>query len=193
MALRPQRAKQATPSNPSSSRPLSQDFESLHFPNGQLTQRFHEKFMGKPVTPSFYMDIDDFSNITICGRSLPQMLRQWDKALGIKERVFENLVRVFYCNMEISVNRKDKVITHVRGVRIEFDTFELDRILGISCEGLNLYTARKKLHFYQFRHIEGVRNICRRRDLSDDICSLPFRSQLLPFQVRILHNILQFT
>ena len=193
MASRPRRAraKQVAPSNPSSSRPLTQDFDNLHFPNGQLTQRFHEKFMGKPVTPSFYMDIDDFSDITICSRSLPQMLRQWDEALGIEERIFENLVRVFYCNMEISANRKDRVVTHVGGVRIEFDTFELDRILGISCEGLNLYTARKELHFNQFRHNEGVRNVCRRRDLSDDICSLPFRSQLLPFQVRILHSILQ--
>ena len=147
--------------------------------------------MRKVVTPSFYMNIDDFSNITICGRTLPQMLRQLDESLGNKEQVYENLMRVFYCNMEISVNRKDKVITHVGGVRIEFDTFELDRILRISFEGLNLYIARKELHFNQFRHIEGVRNICRRRDLSDEVCSLPFRSQLLPFQVRFLHSILQ--
>ena len=147
--------------------------------------------MGKPVTPSFYMDIDDFSDIIICGRTLPQMLRQWDEALGIEEHNFENLVRVFYYNMEISANRKDRVVTHVGGVRIEFDTFELDRILGISCEGLNLYTTRKELDFHDFRHNEGVRNVCRRHDLSDDICSLPFRSQLLPFQVRILHSILQ--
>ena len=82
----------------------------------------------------------DFSDITICGRSLPLMLRQWDEALGIEERIFENLVRVFYCNMEISTNRKDRVVTHVGGVRIEFDTFELDRILGISYEGLKSFT-----------------------------------------------------
>ena len=60
--------------------------------------------MGKAVTPSFYIDIDNFTDITICGRTLPQMLRQWDEALGIEERVYENLVRVFYSNMEISVN-----------------------------------------------------------------------------------------
>ena len=146
--------------------------------------------MGKAVSPLFYMDIDDFSDITICGRTLPQMLRQWDEALGIEERVYENLVKVFYCNMEISVNRKDKVVTHVGGVRIEFDIFELDRILEISCEWLNLYTARKELHFNQFRHIEGVKNICRCRDLSDEVCSLSFWSQLLHFQVCILHSIL---
>ena len=104
---------------------------------------------------------------------------------------------VFDCNMEISVNGKDRVVTHVGGVKIEFDIFEFDifefdRILGISCEGLNLYIARKELHFNQFRHIEGVRNIYRRHDLSDEVCSLSFRSQLLPFQVRILHTILQY-
>ena len=93
--------------------------------------------------------------------------------------------------MEISVNRKDRIITHIRGVRIEFDMFELDRILGISCEGLNLYTSIKELHFSQFTHFEGVRNICRRRNLSDEVYYLSFRSQLLPFQVRILHSILE--
>ena len=89
------------------------------------------------------------------------MLRQWDEALGIEERVYENLVRVFYSNIKISVNRKDGVITHVGGVRIEFDIFELDCILGISCEWLNLYTTIKDPHFSQFTHIEGIRNICR--------------------------------
>ena len=77
MASRPRRTrtKQAAPSNPSSSRPLTQDFDSLHFPNGQLAQRFHEKFMGKVVITSFYIDIDDFSDDIICGRTLAQMLR----------------------------------------------------------------------------------------------------------------------
>ncbi|KAH9648550.1 Integrase catalytic domain-containing protein [Citrus sinensis] len=62
---------------------------------------------------------------------------------------------------------------------------------GISCEGLDIYTSRKALSFDIFSHTHGVRNICRRRDLSDEICMLPFRSQLLPLQVRILHSILQ--
>ena len=122
------------------------------------------------------MDIDDFSDITICGRTLPQILRQWDEALGIEERVYENSVRVFYSNMEILVNRKDRIVTHVEGVRIEFDMFELDHIFGISYEGLNLDTARKELHFSQFTHTKGVRNICRRCDLSDEVCSFFFQS-----------------
>ena len=39
--------------------------------------------------------------------------------------------------------------------------------------------------------MDGVWNICKRRDLSNDLYSLSFRSHLLPFQVRILHNIIQ--
>ena len=64
-------------------------------------------------------------------------------------------------------------------------------ILGISYGGLDIYTARKELEFNDFCHVDGVWNICRSRDLSDDIFSLSFRSQLLPFQVWILHIILQ--
>ena len=79
------RTKQAAPSNLSSSRPLSQDFDSLHFPNGHLAQRFHKNFMGKAVTSLFYIDIDDFFDITIYGRTLPQMLRKWGEALDIEE------------------------------------------------------------------------------------------------------------
>ena len=63
--------------------------------------------------------------------------------------------------MKISINRKNRVVTHVGGVRLEFDMFELGRILGISNEGLDLYTSRKELHFSQFTHFEGVRNIYR--------------------------------
>ena len=82
-------------------------------------------------------------------------------------------------------------MTHVGGVRIEFDVFELSTILGIFNEGLALYTSKKELHFSQFTHFKGVTNICRRCDLSDEVCLLSFRSQLLPFQVRIFHSIIQ--
>lgn len=41
--------------------------------------------MGKAVTSLFYIDIDDFFDITIYGRTLPQMLRKWGEALDIEE------------------------------------------------------------------------------------------------------------
>ena len=93
--------------------------------------------------------------------------------------------------MEISDTRPNKIVTQVGRVPIEFDDADLADFLGISCEGIDIYTSRKALSFDSFSHTDGVRNICRRRDLSDEICLLPFRSQLLPLQIRILHTILQ--
>ena len=147
--------------------------------------------MGKPVTPSFSLNISEFSDITICGHSITHMLSYWKQALSIVEPVYENLVRVFYSNIEFPSTRCAEIYTYVGGVRIAFNDSILCSILGIIYGGLDLYTARKELSFKEFRHVDGVRNICCRRDLSDDICSLSFRSQFLPFQVQILHIILQ--
>ena len=147
--------------------------------------------MGKSVTPSFSLNITEFSDITICGHSITQLLSHWKEALSIEEPIYENLVRVFYSNMEISSSRRVEIYTYVGGIRIAFNESELCSILGISYGGLDIYTARKELDFSDFRHVDAVRNICRCQELSDDVCSLSFRSQLLPFQVRILHIILQ--
>ena len=147
--------------------------------------------MGKPLTPSFSLNISEVSDITVCGHSITQMLSHWKQALSIEEPIYENLVRVFYSNIDFSSTSRYELHTFVGGIRIELDEPELCSILGIAYGGLDLYTSRKELSFSNFRHVDGVRNICRRQDLSDDICSLSFRSQLLPFLVRILHIILQ--
>lgn len=101
--------------------------------------------------------------------------------MSIEENVYQNLFWVFYSNMELSTIWQNKIITFVSEVCIEFDKANLSRILGILYEGLDIYTTRKELEFNDFRHVDGVRNICRRRDLSVDLCSLPFRSQFLLF------------
>ena len=194
MAKRTQRrarTKHTAPRRSSPSRSPSQDFESLNFSDDTSAQRFREKFMSKPVTPSFSLNISEFSDITICGHSITHMLSHWKQALSIEEPIFKNLVRVFYSNIEFSSTRHVELYTSVGGIRIAFNESELCSILGISYRGLDLYTARKELSFSEFCHVDGVRNICRRRDLSNDICSLSFRSQLLPFQVWILYIILQ--
>lgn len=72
-----------------------------------------------------------------------------------------------------------------------FHNTDLCDILGISIDGLDLYTTMKELEFDEFHNIGAVNNIYRPRDLSDDICALSFRSQLLSFQARIIHSILQ--
>ncbi|KAH9715535.1 Integrase catalytic domain-containing protein [Citrus sinensis] len=134
---------------------------------------------------------DDFSNLVVCGKSVRDMLQPWEFAIDFDDRVYPNLVRVFYSNMEISATRLNRIVTQVGGVPIEFDDADLADFLGISSEGHDIYTSRKALFFDTFCHTDGVRNICRRRDFSDEIFLLPFRSQLLPLQVRILHTILQ--
>ena len=116
MAERPQRrarTKHTALRCSSPSRPPSQDFESLHFSDDTADQRFREKFMGKPVTPSFSLNILEFSDITICGHSITHMLSHWKQALSIKEPIYENLVHVFYSNIEFSSTRRVELYTSV--------------------------------------------------------------------------------
>ncbi|KAH9670869.1 Integrase catalytic domain-containing protein [Citrus sinensis] len=159
--LRSRRRKSVPPRNPIPPREVS-EFSRIHFPTPVLAKR-----------------------------SIRDMLQPWESGIDFDDRVYPNLVRVFYSNMEISDTRPNRIVTQVGRVPIEFDDADLADFLGISCEGIDIYTSRKALSFDTFSHTHGVRNICRRRDLSDKICLLPFRSQLLPLQVRILHTILQ--
>lgn len=184
------RRKSVPPRNPIPPREVS-EFSRIHFPTPALAKRFEDRFDGRKVLDPFFVDIDDFRNLVVCGRSIRDMLQPWEAAIDLDDRVYPNLVRVFYSNMEISDTRPNRIVTQVGRVPIEFDDADLADFLGISCEGLDIYTSRKTLSFDTFSHTHGVRNICRRRDLSDEICMLPFRSQLLPLQVRILHSILQ--
>ena len=147
--------------------------------------------MGRKVLDSYYVDIEDFNELIVWGRTVRDMLQPWESTIDFDDRVYPNLVCVFYSNMEISATRLDRIVTQVGGVPIEFDDEDFNSFLGISNDGHEIYTSRKALSFANFVHNDGVRNICQCRDLSDDICALPFRSQLLPLQVRILHTILQ--
>ena len=79
--------------------------------------------------------------------------------------------------MELSSTRCVELYTYVGGIRIAFNESELCSILGISYGGLDLYT--EELAFSEFCHVDGVSNIFRHRDLSDDICSLSFRSHII--------------
>ena len=88
--------------------------------------------------------------------------------------------------MELSTTRLDRLV-----IPIEFIVEDLNSILGTNHIGLELYTSPKELQFNCFSYVDAVRNIYIHRDLSDDVCSLPFQSQLLPMQIRILHSILQ--
>lgn len=112
----------------------------------------------------------------MCGCSIQEMLEPWEEALSIEERVYPNLVRGFYLNIELSAIKLDRIITNHGGVPIKFNIEDLNLILGTENEGLEIYTSRKELMFNHFLHVNKVRNICRCSDLSDDICHLPFHS-----------------
>ena len=90
--------------------------------------------------------------------------------------------------MELSAIRLDRLVKYIGGIPIEFAIEDLNSILGTDHVGLELYTSRKEFQFNCFSDVYAIRNICRRQHLSNNICSLPFLSQLL---LIILHSILQ--
>ena len=92
--------------------------------------------------------------------------------MSIDENVYENLVWVFYSDMDLSTTRQIKIITFVGGVRIEFDEVDLCNILGIQYGGLDFCTTRKELDFSDFLHVDGV-------------CSVT--SALCPFSLNFYH------
>lgn len=151
-------------------------FERIHFSTAPPAKRFESCFMDRKVIDSYYMELEDFKELIVCGRSVRDMLLPWESALDLDERVYPNLVRVFYLNIEISTNRLDRIVTYVGGVPIEFDVEDLNHILGTLDDNHTIYTSRKALLFANFGHNHGVKNIYRRRDLSNDICALPFLS-----------------
>ncbi|KAH9650254.1 hypothetical protein KPL70_026300 [Citrus sinensis] len=112
------------PRNPIPPREVS-EFSRIHFPTPSLAKRFKERFDGRKVLESFFVDIDDFRNLVVCGRSIRDMLQPWESGIDFDDRVYPNLVRVFYLNMEISDTRPNRIVTQVGRVPIEFDDADL--------------------------------------------------------------------
>ena len=67
---------------------------------------------------------------------MKEMLAPWETALNIEEKVYPNLVRIFYFNMELSATRLDRLVTYVGGVPIEFTVEDLNFILRTEHVGL---------------------------------------------------------
>ena len=138
------------------------EFEKIHFPIPSLPKRFEVSFNGRKVLNSYYVDIEDFITLIVCGKTIWDMLQPWESAIDFDDRVYINLVRVFYSNIEISATRLDRIVTQVGDVHNEFDDEDLNGFLGISSDGHKFYTSRNALSFDGFSHADGVRNICRR-------------------------------
>lgn len=49
-------------------------FERIHFPTAPLAKRFETHFMGCKVIYSYYVNLDDFEELLVCGRSVKDML-----------------------------------------------------------------------------------------------------------------------
>ena len=108
--------------------------------------------MGQKVLNSYYVDIEDFKELIVCGKSVRNMLQPWESAIDFDDQVYPNLVRVFYLNMKISATRLDRRVTQVGGVPIEFDVETLNNILEIINDGHTIYKSRKALSFSSFAH-----------------------------------------
>lgn len=74
--------------------------------------------MMRKVTDSFYVDLDDFEELVVCSSNVKKILEPWENALSIEEKVYPNLVRIFYSNMELSAIKFDRLVTNVGGVPI---------------------------------------------------------------------------
>ena len=83
------------------------EFERIHFPTAPLAKRFESHFMRCKVIDVYYVDLKDFRELIVCGRSVRDMLLPWESTLDFDERIYPNLVRVFYSNMEIYTERLD--------------------------------------------------------------------------------------
>ena len=164
------------------------NFESRHFSNKRLANQFHQKLMTCTVFPTLYILPDWLRSLSISNRNLLQFLEDvgWINALIIEENVYPDLVKVFYLNMDTSAEKESRVITNVGGVLIEFDVTELNSILGTSDIGLEIFFTKKAPDIDHFVHVDAVRNICRRIDLSDEVCTIHFRTQCLCLQSHIL-------
>lgn len=66
--------------------------------------------MKHKVTYFYFVDLDDLEELVLCGSSIKELLEPWEKALSIEERVYPNLVRVFYLNMKFLATRLDRII-----------------------------------------------------------------------------------
>ena len=117
--------------------------------------------MIRKLTDSFFLNLNDFEELVVCSNNVKEMLVQWENALNLEEKVYPNLVRIFYSNMELSATRLDRLVTYVGSVPIEFIVEDLNSISGTGHAGLKLYTSRKELEFNHFSHVDAVRNICR--------------------------------
>ncbi|KAH9671118.1 hypothetical protein KPL70_017229 [Citrus sinensis] len=169
-------------------------FESSHYQNKQhLIKRFQQNFRTHGVLNTFFVLPDVMHTLKISYRNIFQLLEDvgWLNALVVEENVYHDLVKVFYSNMDCSAEKEIRVITTIGGVLIEFDDSDLNSILGSSDDGLDIFSPRKPPDIDDYVHVDVVRYICRRSDLSVEDCTIHLCTQCLCLQTHILLCIIQ--
>lgn len=149
--------------------------------------------MPRLIVSSFFVELDCIHIVLNSNRNLVKLLQRvgWVNSVVIEENVYLNLVKVFYSNMDTFKEKRNRVITHIGGIIIEFGVGILNKILGNPDNSLKSYSARKALCFHDYSHFETLRNICRRMDLSDEVRTIHLYIQCLCLQSQVLLCIFQ--
>ena len=50
-----------------------------------MAKRFEDRFMGRKVIDSYYMNLKDFRELVVYGKSVRNMLLPWEMALDLDE------------------------------------------------------------------------------------------------------------
>lgn len=66
------------------------DFNSTHFPTTPMANRFYDRFMGRPVLSSYFVNMDCMDSLSICNKKLRELLDGvgWSNALKIAENAY---------------------------------------------------------------------------------------------------------
>ena len=168
------------------------EFILTHFPQPPLRKRFHDNFMSRSIITPYFVNLRNLENLEIYDKSFSDFLIAigWKIFLVVKERYYENLAKVFYSNMVISLEFSNRIFTSVGRIRIEFDVAILNHILRTRNEWLELYSGRNKIDYPWFTLKDAIWKICRRSVLSSTFCKSPLKSQALSLQLRIFHYVI---
>lgn len=161
----------------------------------QNSFQLYDQFIKRSVLPSYFIKFDQLENLSIYSKTLRSLLDDisWKNVLVLKERVYPNLVLVFYSNMLIFTNTSNRISINVAGIPIKFNIELLNMILRTRNDGLYLYTSKYKIDYPRYSIGDVVRNIYRHSNLSKKFYNSSFKSQVLPFKFGsfILRSVLQ--
>ena len=84
--------------------------------------------MSRSVLAPYFVNLRNMEKLAIYEKSLSDFIIDmgWKNVFVIKERYYENLVKVFYSNMAIFSQITNRIVTSVEEIHIEFDVANLN-------------------------------------------------------------------